>query len=153
MGVKKYIYFGPYLEYVPKQIKTTEYKYYCTYCKKKRNGEICGNPKCNQPTIKKEYPVDDAFTTYLETYNHFNEPHCGGEPMDENLLIPSSNEGRPEKFNLDDENFCGSIPLPSVDEMNADMRWFMDKYEKIMSQMKEIEVQFELKYGFVIHYS
>lgn len=153
MSIKKYIYFGPYLEYVPKQIQTTEIKYFCTHCKKNRNHEICGNPKCNKPTIKKEKPIDEDFTTYLETYKYFSEPHCGGEPMDENLLIPSSNEGRPEKFNLDDENFCGSIELPTADEINSDKKWFVEKYDNIISQMKEQEVQFELKYGFVIHYS
>lgn len=153
MSIKKYIYFGPYLEYVPKQIQTVEIKYFCKHCKKNRNHEICGNPKCGQPTIKKEKPIDEDVMTYLETYNHFTEPHCGGEPMDENLLLPCSSEGRPQKFDLDNEQFCGSVPLPTADEINADIRWFMDKHENIMSKMKQLQVQFELKYGFVIHYS
>jgi hypothetical protein len=151
MSVKKQIYFGPYLEYVPKQIETTEIKIRCPKCKKKRTVEIC--PTCKTPTIKTEHPINEDAFTYIEGYNHMMQPHCGGEPMDENLLLPASTEKRPKKFNLDSDNFCGSIPLPNEVEIAADIHWFRLEVMPVLEKFEQYEVQYELKYGFVIHWS
>jgi len=151
MGVQKYIYFGPYLEYTPKQIVKTEYTTWCTTCKKKRVVEIC--PTCQKTTIQKTKNVDCDIIEYLEIYNVLSQPHCGGEPMDENLLLPTTNKDRPIKYDLENDNFCGSIALPSVEEIQNDMSWFMDYCKKVIVGFKENDVQFQFKYGFVIHWS
>jgi len=151
MSIKKYIYFGPYLEYTPKQIVTIDYVRKCTKCKKKRVDEIC--PTCKQQTTLIPKDIDEPVFDYIEGYKYLQQPHCGGDFMEEDLLIPGSNEGRPEKFNLDDDNYCGSIPLPTEEEIQKDTRWFMDKIAPVIEGFKKHQVEFQLKYGFVIHYS
>ncbi len=163
MGVSKFIYLGPYLEYTP---KTKEVKYTIRVC----GNELCTLnkfPKANVHTTAKfcpecgHIPVEKSMTKtktiniddILDDHNQFYEPHAGGMEIPENLLLPNSKKDRPFHIDLNDENLLGSIPFPAADIITADQHWFLQFYGETIKKLNEAGVQTQIKYGFVIHYS
>lgn len=162
MSVDKYTYFGPYISYEPKVNDSTEYRRICSdlngkNCKnstKKLDSEFC--PKCGSAVVSKPFPSKSTTDAHDvlgdEIYSLFQLPHAGGMPLEESILIPNDIDGRPFKLDLDDESICGSIPLPSAQDIELDKAWMVEKYGEYIEKLRE-HFEVELGYGFVIHYN
>ncbi len=164
MGAYLEIHLGPYLIVKNKYIDSTKEEILCRDASCSNHGKTfngnfcfgCGQAfeKTNTP-IKKRFTMQRFINDNKEWVDELSFPHDGGTDIykDKTIAICNGSNNRPVEYDID--NNSGVYPIPTTEEIEADMQWFKTEYKEIFDAVtKEFgEENMKFEWGLIVHYN